>query len=70
MNNKSRSWRDFCCILFLHMKDIHKDIIYIILGIVVLYAIWFFTGGPERYQSSKPFLKDGSYNQKPEQYDR
>ncbi|HRH31303.1 MAG TPA: hypothetical protein PK950_01425 [Candidatus Paceibacterota bacterium] len=52
------------------MKDIQKDIIYILLGIVVLYAIWFFTGGPERYEASKPFLDDGSYNKLPEQYER
>lgn len=47
-----------------------KDLLYVFLGLVALYIIWLFTGGPERYLDSKPFLKDGSYNKEPEQYDR
>lgn len=49
--------------------DLKKDLLYIFLIIVAIYIVWFFTGGPERYKQSKPFLHDGTYNQEPTQYD-
>lgn len=49
--------------------NIKKDILYILLIVVGIYVVWFFTGGPERHKVAKPFLHDGTYNQLPVQYD-
>lgn len=48
--------------------DPKKDLLYILLGLVALFIIWLFTGGPERYKTAKPFLNSGSYNEGPTEY--
>lgn len=36
--------------------DATKDLLYLILILIVLFILWIFTGGPGRYQNSKPFI--------------
>ena len=48
--------------------DAKKDFMYVLIGLAVIYTIWLFTGGPERYKTAKPLLNSGSYNQEPTQY--
>ncbi len=37
--------------------DALSDLKWLIAFLVVLWIVWFFTGGPDRYLKSKPFLK-------------
>jgi hypothetical protein len=50
------------------MEDPKKVIIYIIIGLIVMFVLWIFTGGPARYETAKPFLNSGTYDQLPTDY--
>jgi len=39
------------------MDDLHPELKWILLALVALWVLWFFFGGPERYnQNEGPFL--------------